>query len=153
MLWFRFPRIFRLSVVISAVFCCPLAFSGQQAPQAEPEADTEAIKMLEDGDRLAAEHKSASTHQAIEKYLLALSRSEAARDFKGQFRSLMALGRAHEFLNEDEKALEYYRLGLAISSRTRGSDQMTAGNNIAALHAARGDNTLALAYGRRVLLR
>jgi tetratricopeptide (TPR) repeat protein len=155
LLLFRLESVRLWVITLGVLVCWVNALCFQQKPQDSPLVNNNANhaiqQLLDQGDELARHHKSSSTRLAIEKYDAALKRSEAALDFKGQFRSLAALGHAHEFLNEDERALEYYRRARAVSLRTDVSDQLSAGNDLAALYAVRGDKTPALDHARRVL--
>ncbi|HEX6188965.1 MAG TPA: CHAT domain-containing tetratricopeptide repeat protein [Pyrinomonadaceae bacterium] len=153
----RFVKAIRVCTVALWIISCGAnsLSSARQPPGTSTvtasDTATDTTAMLAQGDRLAGAHKTDSTQLAIEKYAAALRLSEAAHDLKTQFRALSALGQAHEFLNEDDHALGYYQRAIAISLRTGAQDQMSACNNIAALHAAKGDNTVALTYARRVL--
>ncbi|MEG4443844.1 tetratricopeptide repeat protein [Microcoleus sp. AT9_B5] len=130
------------------------AIPEQMAPKiAQQPANSNAAKqVLEEGVQLAQQGTAESLRQAIPKFEQAVTLSRQAGDKPSEALSFVGLGRVHNLLGENQKALEFFNQALPLFREVgdRGREATTLAN-IGAVYSALGEKQKALEYYNQAL--
>lgn len=103
-----------------------------------------ASQAFQDGERLRAQATKELLPQVINKFEAALAGYRAAKDRAGEAAMLNNLGVVYNSLGEREKALDYYRQGLAIQQELNNrAGQSATLNNAGRIYEGVGDKAYA----------
>jgi CHAT domain-containing protein/Tfp pilus assembly protein PilF len=122
------------------------------APAVAQGATGEIDRAIAEGMRLFNEGSAESLRKAIAQFEKTLELARSAKSQDKQALSLVALGRIHSDLGENQKAIEYYNQALpiwhAVGDRTMEATTLT---NLGAVYFALGENQKAIEYYNQAL--